>query len=511
MGFWDDINRVVDEVFGIPDKNTPFPSSQDATTSDPYATALGTAENLTPDFQPAPLIPAVTSNDPFSNNTEQLIQVQSLNTSPFTVIDLNPYLATGTRKYDSGISGTPAGPTHPNTIYAVSQSTLKQIANALNTLGLNTSINALSNVGANSIGVTYPYQITAKSLRIEQLPFGGGPLGSFTPAYPPFSNVKPNTVSVNTPLTGNDVRAQQVLGLFLNGLFLQFETPDAPIFIAKPGEIYQLPFTKVFVTTFGSGPRWRLIFGSGDSVGIQGFSDQRALRQNLHLWDGSGVFDNSMLHPIPFTTTMANGAGATGILAALTPATFNTNSETFEIFQPPGETPGPGAGNLFLTNHDTGASLVQQGGANGPVVGSVVNKGYLVFWITGYSFTVLNTASGQIYGALGKAIAPWGNLATTADAIDFRPSVFLDPIILNNDSVSHTVNFQVPLRIVLAGFDTYQTSTGGVQATGETFFVELSSSVAFSACVTLNGYYYPALLPFCPYPMDSMALPPAGQ
>lgn len=478
MGFWDSINQALDKTFGVESASdsSAFPSDSSLGASDPYASALASAEAISPDQAlpptsgPAP----AQANDPFANNTEQMIQIQSGNSTPFTVIDINPYLSIGTRGYSTGGPQGLVGPPTPNQSYAASANTLKQISNMLNIAALTANTANLINEGVFPIGATFPYAVSGNTLKIEQLPIG----------------------SVNTPtsiltaLIGNDVRGQQVLNLFLNGIFIQFESPDAPVFIAKPGETYRLPFTKVFVTTFGAGNRWRLIAGSGNSTAIEGFSDLRTLRQQLHMWDGSGLFDNPMVHPVPFSSGFSLPSSLNG---------------SVQVVQSSLDT---GAPNGIFSNYDPGTGLSQR--PNGQVVGSVVNNGYKIFWATNLTIQLVDISGSanqlnfvQIYkgiGALGT------NAPAVNGAILYKNNFTVIPA---NGSITLSASYNVPKRVILAGFQTFDPSQEVNFYTGESVFAQLGSTgnQRFNATVTYDGYYWPGLVPYCPYPMDTQLLP----
>lgn len=488
MGFWDEINALLSGGKGSADSS--FPSASDASSDDPIAQALSQAGGSVP----GPAIPA--SIDPFSNPASELIQVQSLSSQPFTVLDLVPSQATGTRGYEPTEGSQVGGPPVPGAGYTVPQSTLNQIGNALNNLGLNNALNALTLGGAFPPGVMYPFQVSGKSCRVEQLPLGGFSSAALLGGAPIQMAVgNPLLQGVSTALVGNDVRVQQLLGLFLNGLFLQFESTDAPVFIAKPGETYQLPFTKIFATSFGTTNRWRLIVGSS-GASVQGFSDQRVLRQQLHLWDGGGLLDSGFMHPVPFSMRFDRQA------ASNTGGQYEVLRSATNLFQ---SVPFPDT--LITTNYDSGGNLTQQGGGTGPIVGQVTNKGYKVLWITECSLRIDSGANVAVSVQLVKMVTAPGDYSVLLSVPPLIPVLVwetFDP--LGGDlRINNRITY--PKRCVLAGFDTYNPRTGGVQATGESLLLYATASAGFNIGGSISGYYMPSLLPNCPYPIDQMLLP----
>ena len=86
MGFWDTINAEVDKLFSL------------AVSPDQGASPL---DAISPDSR-APDTSGVTPVDPFAVSPGELLQIQSGNSSPFTVIDLDPITTVGGRNYSSG-------------------------------------------------------------------------------------------------------------------------------------------------------------------------------------------------------------------------------------------------------------------------------------------------------------------------------------------------------------------------------------------------------------------------
>ena len=344
-------------------------------------------------------------------------------------------------------------------------------------LGLGSTSQQLMAKGAFPMGVTYPFNVSGNSLRMERLPQGAASLSPLLGT--------PYIQGVNTALVPNDVRAQQVLGLFLNGCFVQFESTNAPVLIMRPGEVFKLPFTKLFVTVFGSAGRFRLV--AGNQVSVSEFSDERVLRQNIAFGDGSGTlpWDNPMLHPIPFNAgATITGDGSVALSTLL--------------------------GGAILTNYDSGAGLAQQGGGNGPVTGQVVNKGYLIYWISSIRIAIQPlTMTGdyvQTLALIKSKASPASSPGTAGTIPMYAETLYVyggaSPTLINL-----TRDFNIPKRIVLAGFDTYDPNSGGVQGTGETLFLYSKGNTVQTVRCSIDGYYVPALVPFNPYPMDASLLP----
>ncbi len=343
--------------------------------------------------------------------------------------------------------------------------------------------------GAFPVGITYPITLSGNTLRIDRLPQGGAPTDALITINDPVNQ------NVNSALVPNDVRASQILGLYLNGLFIQFESCNNPVFIAKPGELFSIPFTKIFVTTFNSSGRWRII--SGNKTSIQGFSDERVLRQNLHVWDGGGMLDNPMCHPVPFyaeaeatSQNIPNSGVAVGAFALS--ATQNDNDGARDA----------------LSNFDDGSFQSQQ--ANNNVVGMVRNKGYKVYWISELVFnvTIGNTGATNLQFDLVKSVPTSAGALTSNQTRIYRYSYGL--LSLTQARATVAVQFSVPKRIVLAGYDTYDPASGGIQVTGEKLFLVVKSNnnnVQIDGFISLSGYKMPMQMAYNPYPLDTYCFP----
>lgn len=543
MGFWDRVNEAVDAAFGAVETPSQFPGSVPTGQDEG---ALGT-----PDAQRALLadmgyVPPRSEN-PFSVSPEQLFGTITQATSPFTVIDLSPGLDGGTR---GAITSAPQGRVVPNT-FPAQDATIQKINKIMGTNILNLPV-----VGSGVFpqGLTYQIQGAANSLRLERLPQGWIPnnvVGA--------QAVTQNSSLVTTQLIPNDVNAQTVLNTVLTGCFVQFESTDNPVFVGKNAETYNLPFTKVFITTFGSAGRWRLIFGN--KALVTGASDDRALRQNLHMWDGQGLFDSTLYHPVPFQFTPGfneaidqaagtsvrvplidnsdSGAGLAsqnvGYVFQITAGSafagdqYSNNGHNFTVTQnnsvtAPGlfavGTGAPSAsGNLTkITGSGSNTLSFSSVVGNSNVVGEVSNKGYAILWLTGLSLSVDMTPN-SIDSLISIALVKTFGDPNTLPATDLLPFTF-NPYVQDsfNGSISKNYDFNTPIRIVLAGFDF---NNGNPGRSGENLdLVVFNTTTAVSSTrVSIRGYtlgpffnqrapspdfFTPKLcqVPYNPYPGD---------
>jgi hypothetical protein len=498
MGFWEEVNKIADEIAGVKDPTdsqglplggdivAPDTSTGDALSPDAVGEAYGRAG-----YQGNP------RNDPYAVDPSELQSVISSRPSPFTVIDIDPGMANGTRRPPTGVSYSGI-----QGRFQATQATITKIANVLNIPSI--QYGALLSF-ANQIGVTYELQLSGNSLRVEHLPQGFYP----TPKNEAIASLPQN---VSTNLLINDVYAQNLLQILLGGIFIQFESNDNPVFVAKPGETYDLVYSRVYVTTFGSAGRWRVI--SGNNAVVTGETDDRVLRQSLHMWDGSGMLDNPMYHPRPFSVNVA-GSPQIDPIPSYVPANYIPNVE------------------IIATNYDDGSALTRQ--TNGNIVGQVINKGYAILWITNLNFrfkTLGNNAQSVrvFYGLLKMKGNPYAktsgfNMVPCYNALYWN-SFYLQSA-TPGTSIEKEINFNTPVRIVLAGFDqpTDPSITATDLSSGESLIFWMMSLSGTSYDITsgecscsgyiLGGYqdtyltgfpgayiFNPSLLPYNPYPID---------
>lgn len=444
--FWDEVNNDLSALFGKgkAGSESGFPELGDLS-SDPndYTSpdAMKEAYALAGYRQPTRVNP---------NEVDQASIFSSIanRSSPFTVIDLTPIADGGTK---NNVGGNPVQTVVPNT-FPASQATLQLISTLLNVPVLSLFKNPNFVTGANPPGLTYVFEVTGNSLRTERLQQGLISAGSVGGAgISPFS----------TGLVSNDVYLQYALNLVLTGIFVQFDSTDNPIFILRHGETIKATFNKLYVTTFGSGGRWRLI--SGNNAVVEGISDDRQNRQNLHLWDSTGLMDNISTHPSPFSFD-------------------STSSPT------------------IFDNSDPGTGLTQQ--PSGNLVGTVINKGYCVFWITHITMTLAGVnPSAQLVKYRGK------------DGSSFPSRVYWNFAGAAGQTLEFS--FSVPIRIVLAGSDLIRLVEGAPFITGEIagFVLTGAGTRVWAQGYVMGGNHSSAttrclvLIPANPYPQDVELFP----
>lgn len=448
-GFWDTVNQDVNKLFG----GTAQESDLEAF---PGMEELGVAPSplQSPETQPDAVKQALidqgyvppASSDPFKLDQSQQFGLITQNTSPFTVIDLNPAQANGTAQ--AGASQI-SGQTAYNNQFPTSPQTLGQISALLNIPILTLFKNPHFVANANAPGVTYSLPISGSSLRVDRLPQGFAPSGVS-------SGIQLASSNISTGLPINDVYVQNALNILLSGCFIQFDSTDNPMFMAKSGQIFNLKFKQIFITCFGSGGRYRAIVGNNAQV--TGEADERGLRQSLHIWDGGGLLDSTIYHPVPFFCEL-NGNG---------PA-------------------------VIVDNSDDGSGLTQQ--SSGNLVGSVINNGYVIIWITAIHVR---------YGTGTTSATIQKGAISTAGKIFFKH--------VGSNSTSYSFNLSIPIRVTLAGFPyalkTSAPFTSGEQLTltmgGVGNYMNVSGYALGGNSQIQSGFSVGTfgIVPFNPYPGD---------
>lgn len=472
--FWEAINDALEQVVGPKEPNLEtdqFPGNQDLMDQAAYAQG---GQGYSPDaakeaLQAQGYVEPVRES-PFQNDTAQILDIVGKQPSPFTIIDLTPSEDGGTTA-NGGVNFNGIGAV--NNRFPASGATIAKIASILNTPQLQI-LRASRSVAP---GVTYEFGVVGNSLRIERLAQGFRSVRQENPGAAASSFGE----SVNTDAVVADTMNQNALAMLLSGCFIQFESLDAPMFFAKPGEVYNVSFSTIFVTVFGSGGRWRLI--SGSNAKIIGKSDDRALRSDMSIWDGGGLLDNPLIHPVPFAMA----------LPLTTPLTIT----------PGGGDPAYSAAYAnLLTNYDDGSGLSL--GAGGNTIGRVINRGYVIAWINSLTWTVLNgAATGNMQIQLKKIIGQVPQAAGAVDAQIALEPYFVEMTRCSVTEKSKTINFAKPIRVVLAGFDQQTAAAQGLQPgvpalgwpagtarqTGETLIAEVASADAITyAHVSVSGY-----------------------
>jgi len=480
-GFFDDLNRLLSKNsqtsndYGLPDLS--FNVAQ--------ALPPTTAENTSPDAVKADLInqgytPPYTSNPYAINEAEQFSAITN-RPSPFTVIDLDPSQDNGTRL--PPIAGGLTGQNVYKNNQPVNSSTLDAISKLLNTSVLSLMQSSpLFSQTANTPGVTYNLAVNGSSLRIDRLPLG------YQAAVFPFDvsnalTTDPRIKPVTTALIGNDVYLQSALNTALNGIFVQFNSLDSPVFLVKPGEVYNVLFNTLFITTFGSAGRYRVI--AGNKASVVGNTDERVLRQNLHIWDGGGLLDSPSYHPVPFSYS-GSGPG--------------TNSFSSTV----------------ATNYDAGLNLTRQ--ASGNVVGTVINKGVMILWITTVTnfFKIAAGASATfvyIYKTKRPPLTTGATFQNNTDDILYFSDYWGE-----STAFKSSISLASPIRVVLGGFDTINVKAANNLESGESLMIQvIAGGLGAITGPSFGGYTFgkqqqssvytpyfvtPALIPFNPYPHD---------
>lgn len=451
-GFWDEINKDVNLLFGqkqAPVDDSGFPADLGSATSTPSLgdMPVDSGSAFSPDQAKANLLssgyvpPDLSSKISASDLAKQFDLITN-RSSAFNTVELDPAIDNGSipgfanQKYIQNQQ-----PPNPQTI--------AKIEKLLGVYGLSNR----------PVGVTYTIIIPGNSLKIERL---SAATGNF-----PFQ----------TAAVGFDYNAQISQNLIYNGLFCQFESEDSSLMYLKPGETYNLSFSKIIITTFGTAGRWRLI--AGNNAAVLGANEDKASKAQLHLWDGQGILDNPTLQPVPISNTIiANSLGV------------NLGNAT--------------AYAVIRSNIDDGSKLVND--SNGNLVGSVTNNGYKIFWITGLTYTLKTIQAitmTPFYVGLGVGDSA-ARQPFTAGALftDYFETAANAPA----QYITRSITLAVPIRVILPGFKDSIVSTPRRTGTECFLSVYTLNNNFVSIWVSITGYGIPGLLNQNPYPQDQFLI-----
>lgn len=411
-------------------------------------------------YQPPP------TTDPYSLSDAEIFAITKDRPSPFTVIDIKTRF--------TSVQNFP-----------INASTAKAIVNYLGAQSFSSNFFPIPNLDLTDMvirsGITVELPGIGNYFRLERTPpgvnlplYNSGPnltrlkQGFLTPGIDP----NPNSNVVFPQKAINNQPAQFAPYIYGQGVYVQFDSTDAPIFRAKPGESYTLPFSKIYITLFAQDLNYRAIIGQ--KAQVQGFSDDRVLRQNIAIGDAGGLLDGSAIRPIPFAISAAKNGGASVAIAA--------NGTALSI---------------FASNWDQGSSMsVIPGTGTVPagMIGKTSNAGYAIMFITGLKLTI-NVPAGGFYNiALVK-----GRYKSGKNFASFPRILASDNFGFSSGVQTSIFNINIPIRVVLAGFDAqdapplsgavgYSTETGEALGISVTNTNSFAGSVAFGYSV--QGYVF---------------------
>lgn len=110
---------------------------------------------------------------------------------------------------------------------------------------------------------------------------------------------KPDYTEVKSIAPGN--RVYSVPYMSNRTVLLQFDDPQAPLFLAKEGDIFKVPFSTVYVTCKTYVPRFQVIYGFNAEVASP--SDNRVMNSQPAFGPGHGLWENPHRHCSPFCFT----------------------------------------------------------------------------------------------------------------------------------------------------------------------------------------------------------------
>lgn len=219
------------------------------------------------------------------------------------------------------------------------------------------------------------------------------------------------------------MRANGLFEIFANNsIIVQFESTDAPMLLAKHGDIFKTPFNQVYLTVKSGMPRFQVVVGYNSEIVSN--NTNRLLNANPAYGGGSGLWDNSPRHCTPFSVCHSLYMGS----FSSTPSTYASTSV---------------GGNTYVKKDiftNMNSSAYQKGSAFG--------------WITSLSLAIAagGSADTEWKGALLVQVFPLtpgtfanDELDTTAKMIAMIPFCFISNARQSFSNASSTQQHQSPV------------------------------------------------------------------
>lgn len=162
-------------------------------------------------------------------------------------------------------------------------------------------------------------------------------------------------------------------------ILIQFDEPNSTPYVHKPGDTYNVPFSKIYVTCKTYVPRFEVTLGYNAKIISTG--DDRLMQSQLATGPGYGLWDSPSRHTVPFCFTDCdqdrNGIGiATGgsapiiSLLAFDPASTPTKYTLIDLDN---QTPKPyGVGVGWITGLKANIMFLNYDGAATPFISGFI-------------------------------------------------------------------------------------------------------------------------------------------
>lgn len=290
MGFFEDLKRTVDSVLGVPARGGILGEDQ-------YLNRDG-VHPMSSDGLKAP------SSDPYGLDLADAIAIKQRGTIGFNTVNITP------RKLS--LTAFPL---------ALSKNKLYDIVGSdADDAGLSKYVGVEAPPAYQPIKFwrTVPLSIMGNFLKLEMLPTKINYANNGIDSGISFVNAE-NPATFNENNTGNTYDRTLIYSdnekVFESSpvILVQFESLDAGIMVIKPGDVFKLPFTQVFITVKCGSPRFQLIYGYNSEIISD--SQNRVMNSNPAFGPGRALWDSPSRHCVPFCMGYGSVANAHSVFA----------------------------------------------------------------------------------------------------------------------------------------------------------------------------------------------------
>lgn len=162
-------------------------------------------------------------------------------------------------------------------------------------------------------------------------------------------------------------------------ILIQFDEPNSTPYVHKPGDTYNVPFSKIYVTCKTYVPRFEVTLGYNAKIVATG--DDRLMQSQLGTGPGYGLWDSPSRHTVPFCFTdtdqdrLGVGIHPSGQVPLVTMGAFGLTNlpVTYTLIDLDNQTPTPyGVGVGWITGLRANIMLLNYDGSGTPFISGFV-------------------------------------------------------------------------------------------------------------------------------------------
>ncbi len=243
-------------------------------------------------------------SEAFKLKAAEIIAIQQLNQKGLQVVDVNPALISRMDNfcvYDGVLIQNLMG---TENIFNVVQAPPNLVYDLADPTSLTVSAGVVAPYWRS---VFIPY--TGNFLKVEylnsRLAVDNSNLSATVQGISNYSEPQNTSELSATPMTPNYFAANKLSSDKM--IFLDFNNPTGNPIIAKHGDTFETYFSGFWLTFKQNSPRIRLTVGYNSKA-----NSNSQLPENLHLWNGYGLKNNSTINPVPFCLTDCDIPNETG-------------------------------------------------------------------------------------------------------------------------------------------------------------------------------------------------------